>query len=401
MLMLISLLVARVLLAVVFLVAGFAKLVDLKGSRQALIDFSLPTALATPGGLLLPLIELAVGVALLPLISAWWAAIGALVLLLLFVVGISVNLARGRRPDCHCFGQLYSRPIGWPTLLRNLLLAVVAAFVVTVGRGNAGLSAFAWFGTLPVVQRIELVVAVVVVAVLVGICWLLLQMLRQQGRLLLRLEELEGRVAAGRSAGQTPHPQAVSQPGLSVGTVAPAFALPGLYGETITLDFLRASGKPAVLLFSDPNCGPCNALMPEVGRWQRDYASKLTLALISRGTVQENRSKASEHGITHVLLQKDHEVAESYMANGTPGAVVIRPDGTIGTPLSLGQMRFALWSLVLLACPSCKRYHRVRLRMAMGRPSILAPCLSSMLPLPLRFLHRRLALLLRCSVCLP
>lgn len=85
------------------------------------------------------------------------------------------------------------------------------------------------------------------------------------------------------------------QLGLPVGTVSPAFALPGLYGETITLDFLRASGKPTVLLFSDPGCGPCNNLMPEVGRWQHDYASKLTLALISRGSVEANRSKASEH----------------------------------------------------------------------------------------------------------
>ena len=36
----------------------------------------------------------------------------ALVLLLLFVGGISYNVARGRSPDCHCFGQLHSAPAG-------------------------------------------------------------------------------------------------------------------------------------------------------------------------------------------------------------------------------------------------------------------------------------------------
>jgi hypothetical protein len=36
-----------------------------------------------------------------------------LALLVLFIVAIAVTLARGRKPDCHCFGQLHSKPIGW------------------------------------------------------------------------------------------------------------------------------------------------------------------------------------------------------------------------------------------------------------------------------------------------
>jgi peroxiredoxin len=38
-----------------------------------------------------------------------------------------------------------------------------------------------------------------------------------------------------------------------------------------------------------------------------------------------------------VLLQKDREVAQSYQANGTPSAVIVRPDGTIGSPVSAGS----------------------------------------------------------------
>jgi peroxiredoxin len=99
---------------------------------------------------------------------------------------------------------------------------------------------------------------------------------------------------------------------------------------------LRALGKPVVLLFSDPGCGPCSALLPEIGRWQREHATKLVVALISRGTVEANRPKATEYGLTHVLLQKDREVAEAYQASGTPSAVLIRRDGTIGSPLAQG-----------------------------------------------------------------
>ena len=329
-----ALLTARLLLAAVFLVAGIAKLADLAGSRQALRDFGVPARLADPFGLLLPLAELAVVVVLLLPATAWWGALGAVALLLLFVGGIGYNLARGRQPECHCFGQLHSAPAGWPTLLRNLVLAALAGVVVGFGRSAPGPGVFDWMIALPVAQRIEVVAGLVAVALLVGAGWLLFQVMAQQGRLLLRIEALEAELAdTGRTpqAAGSPTPAAL---GLPVGTAAPAFTLPTLSGETIALQALRALGKPVIVIFSDPGCGPCNALLPEVGRWQRDYASKVVVALISRGTAEANRPKASENGLRHVLLQHDREVAASYQADGTPSAVLVLPDGRIGSPLA-------------------------------------------------------------------
>jgi len=331
-----ALLTARLLLAAVFLVAGIAKLADLAGSRQALRDFGVPARLADPFGLLLPLAELAVAVALLLPATAWWGALGAVALLLLFVGGIGYNLARGRQPECHCFGQLHSAPAGWPTLLRNLVLAALAGVVVGFGRNAPGPGVFDWMIALPVAQRIEVVAGLVAVALLVGAGWLLFQVMAQQGRLLLRIEALEAELAdTGRTpqAAGSPTPAAL---GLPVGTAAPAFTLPTLSGETIALQALRALGKPVVLLFSDPGCGPCNALLPEVGRWQRDDASKVVVALISRGTAEANRPKASENGLRHVLVQQDREVAASYQADATPSAVLVLRDGRIGSPLAQG-----------------------------------------------------------------
>ena len=69
----VMLLIARVLLAGVFGVAGMAKLADRAGSRQALRDFGVPAGLASPMGILLPLAELAVAVALVPTTTAWGA----------------------------------------------------------------------------------------------------------------------------------------------------------------------------------------------------------------------------------------------------------------------------------------------------------------------------------------
>src|SRR5215217_7912009 len=142
------LLTTRLLLAAVFAMAGVAKLADRPGSRQAITDFGLPFSLTAPLGLLLPLAELAVAAALIPASTALYGATGALALLLLFIVGIGVNLARGRKPECHCFGQLHSAPAGWSTLVRNGALAALAGLVVWQGYDGAGPSAVSWIGDL-------------------------------------------------------------------------------------------------------------------------------------------------------------------------------------------------------------------------------------------------------------
>jgi len=62
----------------------------------------------------------------------------------------------------------------------------------------------------------------------------------------------------------------------------------------------------------------------------------MVVMLVSRGTAEVNRPKATEYGLTHVLLQQDREVAQAYQASGTPSAVLVRQDGTIGSPLAAG-----------------------------------------------------------------
>src|ERR1019366_5264737 len=108
---------------------------------------------------------------------------------------------------------------------------------------------------------------------------------------------------------------------------APAFELPELFnGSILTLDTLRTERRPIVLIFSDPDCGPCSALLPDIARWEREQAATLTIAFISRGSQEINRVKIGEHRLKHVLLQNDREVAEAYRANGTPAAVLISLD---------------------------------------------------------------------------
>lgn len=241
------LLIARSLLTIVFAVAGLTKLADLAGSQQALRDFGVPAPLAVSFGILLPLEELAIAVMLVPSISAWWGALGALALLLLFVGGISYNLARGRTPDCHCFGQLHSAPAGWPTLIRTVVLTAMAALVVVPGPQYPAPNVLGWLGTLAWAQRIELLVGVIGVALLAGEGWVLVQVLSQQGRLLLRIEAIESEWAANGMAPQ-PAPTAsgaVTVTGLPVGTPAPPSPSPFIpFTDTASLNWALAPTQP-------------------------------------------------------------------------------------------------------------------------------------------------------------
>ena len=198
------LLVIRILLSGVFFVAGLAKLADRAGSQQALVDFGLPQRLARPFGLALPLGELAVALLLIFNTTTWLGAIGTFSLLLIFIAGISYNLAKGRQPDCQCFGNLHSEPIGWTTLVRNGLLALLAAFLIWQG---PGLSPVTVLSSLSAFQIFVIVFAALVVLALAVEGWFIVNLLRQNGRLLLRLEELETQVAFGESQpAQAPRP---------------------------------------------------------------------------------------------------------------------------------------------------------------------------------------------------
>jgi peroxiredoxin len=332
----VALVAARLVLAAVFVVAGTAKLADRAGSRQAVLDFGAPSRLAGVLGVGLPVVELAVAVALIPTATAWWGALGALGLLLLFIVVIGTNIARGRRPDCRCLGQLSAGPIGWSTLARTVVLAAIAGFVAVGGSRDAGPSPLAWLADRSAVELAGLAGLVLVVGLLGTVALLLVNLVRQNGRLFLRIEALEARLEA---AGIAPAPEQIlseSEAGLPVGAPAPAFQLSGLHGETLTLDALRAAGKPILLIFTDPDCTPCTTLLPEIGMWQRDYSPVLMISVVSRGAVDANRAKSTEHGLFNVLLQQEREVAEAYGAEGTPSAVIVSPDGTIGSSVVAG-----------------------------------------------------------------
>ena len=330
-----TLLATRVLLAVVFFAAGLAKLFDLKGSQKAITDFGLPPPAAKPLGIGLPIVEIIIVLLLLPVRSAWIGAMGALALLLAFITAIAVNVGLGRRPKCHCFGQVHSETVGWSTLVRNGVLAFLAAVLVWQARTNPGLSVQSVIRDVSTVQLLTGMCCLLTLIALGTLSWLVLHLFRQNGRLLLRIEALE----ANRPLNQKQLGVQSALPGLPIGTKAISFDLPKMGGGRASLEGFLREDKPLLLISTDPNCGPCNALMPDIAMWQKGLATELTVVLLSHGRFSENQVKATEYGLVNVVVERDSKVAEQYQAVGTPTAILIRKDGTIGSPAVGGADR--------------------------------------------------------------
>ena len=95
-------------------------------------------------------------------------------------------------------------------------------------------------------------------------------------------------------------------------------------------------GKKVLLVFTDPHCGPCDLLLPELEQLQRQ-SPEIQVLLISRGGVEENRRKASRHRITlPLVLQKKWEISKRYAMFATPMAYLIDENGTIAAEVAAG-----------------------------------------------------------------
>ncbi len=321
-------LAARLGLAAVFAVAGAAKLRDRPGTVLMLEDFGAPSGLARPGALVLPLAELAVAVLLLPDATAAAAAAGALVLLAVFITAIAVNLARGHQPECNCFGQLHSEPAGPATLVRNGALALLAGFVLAAGQEAAGARALDGVAGLDTATALAAAALAVSLLGLAALGWVALHLLRQQGRVLLRLDAIDG--------GGGPLAAAPSPPGLPVGAPAPGFELPTAAGERVGLPTLVGAGRALALVFAEPGCGPCGELMPQLASRGHGEAAATVAVIVSGGDADAAAAMAAVPGLPLVLLDHDGAVASSYAVPGTPVAVAIGPDGLIRSDVAAG-----------------------------------------------------------------
>ena len=217
-----------------------------RGSREAMRGFGVPAAIAGAAGLALPLAELAAALGLAVAGLARPAAVLATVLFVCISIAIARLLAIGQAPDCHCFGRLQSEPVGTATLARSSTLALASGLVLVHGAGAT-------------LGGAELAAPLGAVAV----AW-----------------------ALARRAARRPR---LFPDSLLPGARAPGFILAKQGGGDRSLDELLARGRPAALLFVEPACWPCRALLREIGGWRAALAGELSVTVVARGEPGRSR----------------------------------------------------------------------------------------------------------------
>ncbi|MFZ0325080.1 MAG: MauE/DoxX family redox-associated membrane protein, partial [Actinomycetes bacterium] len=197
-------LIARLALAVTFAVSAVAKLRDREGARQAVADFGVPESLVAIVAVALAPLELASAVLLMTtdLGVVGGAALGG-AMLLAFTVAIVVNLQRGNRVDCHCFGAMSTKPLSWWSVGRNAALLVLAALVLTGGSSQP----WPWvavadlFAPLSTSETWLWVLVIALTAAVAVLGYLFFTLLRQYGHVLVRLEGIESAGHLGHAHG--------------------------------------------------------------------------------------------------------------------------------------------------------------------------------------------------------
>jgi peroxiredoxin len=139
-------------------------------------------------------------------------------------------------------------------------------------------------------------------------------------------------------------PRQIERDALKAGTPAPEFTLPALDGSELSLSSFR--GRPVLLVFSDPNCKPCNELLPKLEQIHRK-SKDLQVLMIGRGDPEANRNKVKKLGLTFpVVLQRSWEISRAYGMFATPIGYLVDEDGVVVEDVAVGGNR-----ILALAAP--------------------------------------------------
>jgi peroxiredoxin len=193
-------------------------------------------------------------------------------------------------------------------------------------------------------------IGMVILGLVAGLgAWLLFELTRLSGRMLLRLDAVDQRLA---NLGERPAPIPVAppvpqtppvplppsnqRPQLALGSIAPGFTLPDLAGTQHSLaDF---KGRSLLIIFFNPGCGFCSRMAEALAKLAPDGGDGLPMPLvISAGSANDNRAMVEKFGLRCLLLlQSETQIANQYQATGTPMGYLVNSEGNIASPLTTG-----------------------------------------------------------------
>ena len=112
---------------------------------------------------------------------------------------------------------------------------------------------------------------------------------------------------------------------------APAFSLPTLTGEMVSLESLR--GKTVVIDFWATWCAPCEFQIPVLNEFyeaHREAGNVEVLGIsVDEDGSDEVKAWVEERGVAYPILMGDDGLAREYGALGFPALAVVSPEGEI------------------------------------------------------------------------
>ncbi len=326
----ILLLTIRLFLFGIFAIAAVGKILDREGSESSIESFGVPKALVGTFATILPIAEIAIAVSLLFVQTSWYGAIAGALLMAVFIAGMLYQISQGKAPQCHCFGELHDSKVGVSSVVRNVVFAAAALYLVFSGRNFQGLP----IGN----DAAGILQSSLLLSIFVGIIVLMSYLIRLKAdqKILLRNAELDLVIA---SQSKQVERQSAGNPidALPIGAPFPDFAIDAASGEKITSASILAKGKFVLYLFFGTSCRACRAMVPDIAQFAKNHSADLQIIVVSNGKGEDNLEKFGEVGASAILLQDSRELALSVNAKWTPTAIVVRPDGIIASQATVGD----------------------------------------------------------------
>jgi copper chaperone CopZ len=116
-----------------FLVFGAFKLLDVAAFADAYSTYDVVAKRFQPWGMAYPFIETALGFAFLFHFQMQIATWAALILSLIGAIGVIQSVMRKQTIKCACLGTVFNLPMSTITIIENLGMAAMAAWMLTVG----------------------------------------------------------------------------------------------------------------------------------------------------------------------------------------------------------------------------------------------------------------------------
>lgn len=324
-----------IVLSIVVLVSGFAKLMDIRGVEEAMTSLQIPAKRLHPvAAIALPLGEIACGILLwVPVRSL--AVLGALGIAVLFVA-FTIIVARALRfpypVDCACFGSLGAPAISGLTLIRNVVLT--AAAVAGAPLAAAGLAPGERLALDPI-HTISLTAALALAVLVTGL------QLWGSGASAPAQRPQPTRTAPGVPDQPAPASAAASGEAAETGADEPEdyITTPIPYAQIIRADDetrssmrMLAQERPALILFASITCGACTAVFQAAPSYAERLRGVVDVHLVYREEIDQLRRLETTVPVWH---EPEFNASLAFDVRGRPTALLLGADGTVsGGPVS-------------------------------------------------------------------